>query len=436
MTKRKNKKVEQKKTFKTKDSFWKTIYNHLISGIGYMIPIIVASGVIFAISYLIDTCAGVKPGEGVAFGQTTVAAQIFHYVGDAGLGLMFSIMAAFIARSIAGNRGFAPGFLGGLMSRTGAFSIMFVILASTKGWSWDAAKAEWVGQWAALNMSANALASCATGFIGAIVAGFGAGYIVKAFAKLLKNMKGSWSIVRDIMIIPIVCSMITVAGMFLLNAPLAFINIGINKLLGVMITVNALIYIVAGLVAALMCIDMGGPINKAAHFFCLSLVTQSDLRPAGFTEQMAWALMAANIVGIMVPPVSISIASWLFPKKFSKEDRLPSIGNCFVGFCGVTEPAIPFVAKDPVRVILSCVIGAFGGGVLSYAIGGMAIAPEGGIFSLVTMITNGGWQTLLATIAAAFLSAICLGISKKTVDPKVAKLGKWKGIPIGKGIGK
>ena len=354
-----------------------TIYKHLMSGISHMIPFVVAGGILLAFAYMIDgLCGSPKDGaeiDGIfyAFGSVNVIARVFHDLGASfGLGLMLPILGGFIAYSIAGKPGLVSGFIGSFAATKGTYSVLYYYAMLTSGVDSD------------FSMQ---LASSSAGFIGAIAAGFIAGYFVRFLQKKFSNFGRTLEPVRDMLIIPLISSFFVGVCMFFLNAPFGLLNIYLGIGLQILKDAN-LILLLAALVSALMATDMGGPINKATHYFVLSLVTTA-LEPGSSPEMttLAYQLMAANIVGIMVPPVGIAIATWLFPQKFTAADRVPSLANFFIGLSGITEGAIPYVAISPIIFIFCCMTGAAVGGALSMVLGMEAIAPEGGTISYLVM---------------------------------------------------
>lgn len=390
-----------------------TFYRHLMSGISHMIPFVVAGGILLAIAYLIDTASGVAPG--VDFGNTTIAAQVFHLLGaEITLGLMFPIVGGFIAYSIAGRPGIVSGFVGAFSATVGRFSILYFIAIGT-------------GAWPDLP---ELLKANSAGFIGAIIAGFLAGLYVNLMKKWFEKMPRVLQGVKDMIIVPLLSVIMIGASMLIVNVPFSFLNIGIE--MGIEWLANNAQYLVillGAIVSALMAIDMGGPINKATHYAVLAVLT-SDMQSV-----VAQELMAANIVGIMVPPVMIALCTWLFPQKFGKGDRQASPANLIMGFCGISEGAIPYVVRDPIRVIGTSVTASAIGGALSVLFGGVAIAPEGGMISYAVMGAN-CWKAMVAAIIACVFGAFMLGALRKKVPSEYAQLGKWKGIPIGNGVGR
>lgn len=394
---------------------FRTIYKHLMYGISHMVPVVVASGIILALSFFIDSCCGNAGKEG--FGTINAFANILNQIGGFGLGtLMLPVIGGFIAYSIAGRAGLAAGFIGGMCASQGKFSILYIIIQN------DPSQAELVDQ----------LSKTAAGFLGAILAGFLAGYVVlflqqKAFAKMPKALSG----VKSIFLEPVCSVAITGLAMVLINVPVAYINIGISMGLSQMLDKN-LIYILAFLVAALMATDMGGPINKASHYFCYYLLTTYGTDPTSPLHDFALIVNAAHVVGIMVPPMACALCVWLFPQKFKKADRLTAPADALTGFCGITEGAIPYVAKDPIRVIASCMIGAGVGGIISCWGGLGCVSAEGGIFAMAvgtgTISITLLWG-LIGVIVGTAVAGLIMGLLKKDVKPEEAQLNKWKGIP-------
>ncbi len=398
-----------------------TFYRHLMSGISHMIPFVVAGGILLAIAYLIDTASGVAPG--VDFGNTTIGAQVFHMLGaQLALGLMFPVVGGFIAYSISGRPGIVSGFVGAFSSTVGQFSILYFLAIGVPSIS---------QQWPDL---ADLLAKNSAGFIGAVIAGFLSGLYVNLMKKWFEKMPQVLQGVKDMIIVPLLSVVMIGASMLIINVPFAFLNIGIET--GIEWLANNAQYLVillGGIVSALMAIDMGGPINKATHYAVLAVLTNAIAQGADLVvpEQ----LMAANIVGIMVPPVMIALCTWLFPQKFGKGDRQPSPANLIMGFCGISEGAIPYVVRDPVRVIGTSVTASFIGGCLSVLFSGVAIAPEGGMISYAVMGPD-CWKAIVAALIACVFGAFMLGALRKKVPSEYSQLGKWKGIPIGPGVGK
>ncbi|MDO5328950.1 MAG: fructose-specific PTS transporter subunit EIIC [Coriobacteriia bacterium] len=402
------------------------LYKHLMSGISHMVPFVVAGGILLAIAYLIDgICGAPKDGatiDGVAyaFGSVNIAARVFRELGATfGLGLMLPVLGGFIAYSIAGKPGLVSGFVGAFSATKGTYSLLYYMTVATQG----------VG-----SEDAIMLAGSSSGFIGAIFAGFIAGYFTRFLLKKMDGVPRTVEGIRDMLLIPFISTAFVGACMFLLNVPFGFINIGLSAGLMVLKEAN-LVLLLGALVAGLMAIDMGGPINKATHFFVLGLVTAA-LEPGATSEMqtIAFQLMAANLLGMMVAPIGISFATWVFPQKFTRAERVPALANCFIGCCGITEPSIPYVAASPFVFWASCITGSAVGGLLCVLFGMEAIAPEGGTISFIVMGAS-CWKGILATFIGAVVNCILIGLLRRDADPKLADLGKWKGIPIGRKYG-
>ncbi|MCQ2793961.1 MAG: PTS fructose transporter subunit IIC [Bacilli bacterium] len=396
-----------------KKGFWHDVYQHLMCGIGHMVPFVVAGGILLAIAYIIDAACGAPQGE--EFGNWSIGAKIFHILGgDLGLGLMLPVLAGFISYSIAGKAGLAAGFIGGFAAKTGPFSLIYWIYYAQQGEGGEDVKL---------------LAKTSAGFLGALIAGFLAGYIVLFIENKLKRMPEKAIPIKDILITPVLSVFAIGVCMFLINVPLAYLNLGIANGLAKLAEIQAAFLFLAALVAGLMAIDMGGPINKATHLFCMGILANPD------SQKIGMVLLAANLLGMVTPPAGIALASWLFPQKFTKQDRLPSAANLIVGMCGISEGAIPYVIKDPARTISSCVVGAACGGVISAAFDFGCLAPEGGIISMLASGLD-AWKGIVAVIIGTIITALLLGILRRPVKPEEAELGKWKGIPFGPGVGK
>ncbi|MCQ3908848.1 MAG: fructose-specific PTS transporter subunit EIIC [Mycoplasmoidaceae bacterium] len=287
-----------------------TFYRHMMSGISHMIPFVVAGGILLAIAYLIDTASGVTPellirtyGEkypdiASKFGSWTLGAQVFHILGaDLALGLMFPVVGGFIAYSIAGRPGIVSGFVGGFAAKTGAFSLAYLIEAAQHGLTPIDDPTPLM----------NTLLANSAGFVGAIVAGFLAGFYVNQMKKWFEKLPRTLQGVKDMIIVPLLSVIFIGMSMFLINVPLSYMNYGISLGIQKLARFTFIVALVGALVSALMAIDMGGPINKATHYAVLAVLTTAIESGADLT--IPQQLMAANIVGIMVPPVMIALCT-------------------------------------------------------------------------------------------------------------------------------
>ena len=383
-----------------KESIGRKIYKHLMSGVSHMLPFVIGGGILIAIAFLIDTIAGNAGSP--AFGSVNGVAAWFKTVGGYAFSFMVWILAGFISYSITNNNkgALAVGMVGGFIATQSNFNI----LASIQGNDYT--------------LTANA------GFLGGIVAGFAAGYIVIGLNKLFGFLPKSLDSLKATLIVPVLGTLCIGLTMYLVNTPLIYVNIGFTNMLN-WLADNNLTILLCALLGAMMAIDMGGPINKAAYVFATgALASASTANPTGYI------IMAAVMAGGMVPPLGIAISAHLFPQKYSKAQRRDAYVNYVMGGAFITEGAIPFAAADPWRVILASVGGSLVAGLLTGLFGCQLLAPHGGIFVLAT-IQPSGWTILLYLLAIAigsFVSAILLGMLKKNIDPADAELGKWKGI--------
>lgn len=382
------------------DGKFHTIYKHLMNGVSHMLPLVVGGGILIAIAFLIDMACGAKPGPD--FGTITIGAKIFKTIGGFAFNLMLPVLAGFIAHSIAGRPGLVVGLAGGIAASTGGFNLLYWL---------DKAQYE-------------NLAGVNAGFLGALIAGFLSGYIVKLLERLTAKMPKSIDGLRPILIYPLFGILIIGLIMFLLNIPFCYINIGLSQGLNKLKEMNLLI-LLGAIVAMMMATDFGGPINKAAYVFGTALIASS-------TDAYAQNVMAAVMLGGMIPPLAVSLSILLFPQKYSKEDRKNGPVTAVMGASFITEGVIPYAAKDPWRVIVSCMVGSAVGGALCVMWNCCLPAPHGGIFVFPVMAQTVGFY-ILALVIGTIISAILLGVLKKDVNDQ---LGKWKGVSFNRIINK
>lgn len=411
------KEVKKKVTTGMKTSKFHTFYKHMMSGISHMIPFVVVGGIFIAISFIIDMACGVDPQaleEGQHLGQINQVANIFNMLGgDFAIGMMLPVMSMFIAYSIAGRPGLVSGFIGGMAAKTGKFSLVYFIFTATD------------------NPEAETIANSSSGFLGAIVAGFIAGYLMLYIQKLLRNTPKTIQGLKSILIEPLLSALGIGLAMILINVPLSYLNIGLtNGLMKMAEMGNGMIILLAIIVSMMMATDMGGPINKASHYFTIMLVSNYGKDPSDPLYPLALTIMAAHIVALMTPPIGCALSTWLFPQKYKKGDRTTALADLFTGFCGITEGAIPYAAKDPGRIIPACMIGSGVGGVLATVWGTWAISSEGGSFSLIaTPKPSAIGFAFISIIVGSLVTAFLIGLLKKDVPAEEAELKKWKGIP-------
>lgn len=328
-------------------------YKHLLTGVSYMLPMVVAGGLLIALSFVF----GIKAYEQ----EGTFAAALMQIGGDAAFKLMVPVLAGYIAYSIADRPGLAPGMIGGL-------------LASSLG----------------------------AGFIGGIVAGFIAGYSAKAIARWVR-LPDSLEALKPILIIPLLASLITgLVMIYIVGSPVADVLQSLTQFLDSMGSTNAIL--LGALLGGMMCVDLGGPINKAAYAFSVGLLASSSYAP-----------MAATMAGGMVPPIAMAIATVLARRKFAQSERQAGKAAGVLGLCFISEGAIPFAAKDPLRVIPASIVGGALTGALSMYFGCKLMAPHGGLFVLlIPNAINHALLYLLAIVAGSLLTGVLYALIKQS----------------------
>ncbi|MGR4067267.1 PTS fructose-like transporter subunit IIB [Billgrantia sp. C5P2] len=317
----------------------KGVYKHLLTGVSFMLPMVVAGGLLIALSFVFGIEAFEQEG--------TLAAALMQIGGGTAFALMIPVLAGYIAYSIADRPGIAPGMIGGMLA-----------------------------------------ADIGAGFIGGILAGFLAGYVALAVTRHVKLPKSVESL-KPILLIPLIASLVTGLTMiYVIGEPVAAILAGLTEFLAAMSSANAVLLGI--LLGAMMCFDLGGPVNKAAYTFGVGLLSTQTYAPMA-------AIMAAG----MVPAIGMGIASFVARQKFSEPEREAGKASFVLGLCFISEGAIPFAAKDPLRVIPACMLGGATTGALSMLVGAQLMAPHGGIF--VLLIPNAINPVLL------YLGAIVVG---------------------------
>ncbi len=358
-----------KKTDDSNESFGRQIYKHLMNGVSHMLPFVIGGGILIAIAFLLDDYS-IDPSN---FGMNTPVAAWFKTVGGAAFGFMLPILAGFIAQSIADRPGLAVGFVGGYLASTGA------TFASPGG-------------------------DIPSAFLGAMVAGFAAGYIVLYMERLCDKLPASLEGIKPVLIYPLCGIAIIGVVMCAINPIVGALNSWISSVLTGMSSGS--IIVLGILLGAMMATDMGGPLNKAAYVFGTAALAEQN--------ETGWMIMAAVMVGGMVPPIAIALATLIFPKKFTEAERKSGPVNFIMGFCFITEGAIPFAAADPLHVIPSLMVGSGVAGALSMAFKCTLMAPHGGIFVFPVV---GNWPLYLVALAiGSVVSCFLLGVLKKTVE--------------------
>lgn len=389
-----------------------SIYTHLMSGVSHMLPFVIGGGIMIALAFLIDTIMGYGATGGSAFGTCTPLSAFFKYAGGLAMGLMVPVLSGYIAYSIADRPGLAVGFTGGLLASSGnAIAAGYVWADGTTGFQ------KFIADFAFQGANGG---NTVSGFLGGILAGFLAGYIVlllkKAFSKLPASLDG----IKPTLIYPLLgILIISILMCFIFNPLIGLINTGLsNMLTGI---ANAGFITVLGLIlGAMMAIDMGGPINKAAYVFgtgMLATANQMMANGAAASDpavQACYIAMASIMVGGMVPPVGIALACQFFPKKFNEAEKSSKVSNLVMGCSFITEGAIPFAAADPLHVIPCTLVGAGVAGFLSALFGCTLMAPHGGIFVFATV--GHPLLYIVSWLVGSVITAVLLGIIKRDAN--------------------
>ena len=356
-----------------KESIGRKFYKDLMNGVSHMLPFVVGGGILIAIAFLLDDYS-INPAN---FGMNTPIAAFFKTVGGQAFNFMLPILAGYIAMSIADRPGLAVGFVGGVLAKDGyAFNNLMDFANSNP---------------------------VSSGFIGALIAGFVGGYIVVLLKKLFSKLPASLEGIKPVLLYPLFGILLMAVFMMAINPAVGAINSGLNNFLASMSGSSKIL--LGAILAGMMAIDMGGPFNKAAYVFGTAQLTVANAGP----EQLG--IMAAVMIGGMVPPLAIALATTLFKDRFTESERKSGIVNYVMGASFITEGAIPFAAGDPIRVIPSCVIGSAIAGALSMAFGCGSRAPHGGLFVL-PVITN-PLMYLVALVIGSVVGAVILGVLKK-----------------------
>lgn len=348
-----------------KESIGHQIYKHLMNGVSHMLPFVVGGGILIAIAFLIDGFSvdlnSLPADQRANFGTITQGAALFKGIGGTAFGFMLPILAGFIAMSIADRPGLAVGFVGGSIAANGT-----------------------------------------SGFLGALVAGFVAGYIVNLLKKIFSKLPESLDGVKPVLLYPLLgIFLIGVIMQFVVEPPIGALNTAINNGLNGLNGASAVVLGV--LLGGMMAIDMGGPVNKAAYVFGTASIAAGN-----------YNIMAAVMIGGMVPPLAIALATIFFKNKFTAEERKAGPMNFIMGLSFITEGAIPFAASDPLHVLPACAVGSAVAGGLSMAFGCTLMAPHGGIFVVPTI--GNPLMYLVALVIGAFIACGLLGLLKKKVS--------------------
>ncbi len=355
------------------ESFGRQLYKHLMNGVSHMLPFVVAGGIFIAIAFLIDTFAG---NAGSAdFGSVNQVAAWFKTIGGVAFNLMVPILAGFIAMSIADRPGLLVGLVGGFLATAGA---TFPLPGG----------------------------DIPSGFLGGLLAGFVGGYMMLGIEKMCSKFPRALEGIKPVLVYPLLGLGGVAVLMCAINPIMGWINSGMTNVLKSMAD-SGLIIPLCALLAGMMAIDMGGPFNKAAYVFATGmLASQTD---------PAYMIMAAVMIGGMVPPIAIALSTTFFKSRWTDEERRNAPVNYIMGLSFITEGAIPYAAGHPLQVIPSCIVGSAAAGALSAIFQCKLMAPHGGVFVFATM--QGTWMFyILALLIGAVLGMIMLAILKRPIN--------------------
>ncbi|MDE6957321.1 MAG: fructose-specific PTS transporter subunit EIIC [Lachnospiraceae bacterium] len=341
------------------------IYTQLMNGVSHMLPFVVGGGILIALSFLIDGMLvdmnALSVADRVNFGTITPVAAMFKNIGGVAFGFMLPVLAGFIAMAIGDRPALAVGFVGGMMAASGT-----------------------------------------SGFLGALAAGFAAGYIILMLRKICAKLPEALEKIAPVLIYQVLGILVMgLLMLFIVEPVMGGINTALNNGLTNMGGSSKLF--LGMLLGGMMAIDMGGPFNKAAYVFGTAAIAAGN-----------YDIMAAVMIGGMTPPCAIALATLFFKNKFTKEERESGPMNFIMGLAFITEGAIPYAAADPLRVLPSCILGSAAAGALSMAFGCTLMAPHGGIF--VVPVMENALMYLVALVVGTVISTVLLGVLKKKVD--------------------
>ena len=351
------------------------IYRHLMNGVTHMLPFVVGGGILIAIAFLLDDYS-LNPAN---FGMNTPVAAFFKTIGGIAFDFMLCILSGYIAMSIADRPGLAVGFVGGAVAKAGT-------------------------TFASLTNPDVVLVS--SGFLGALIAGFIGGYVVLLLRKLFSFLPKSLEGIKPILIYPVGGILLIGLIMVAINPVVGAINTALNNFLSSMQGANKII--LGAILGGMMSVDLGGPVNKASYTFGTGMLAEGH-----------YDIMAAVMAGGMVAPLAIALLATFFPKKLPKKDRQSALLNYVMGFSFISEGAIPFASADPIRVILSCVVGSAVAGAMSMFFNCTLMAPHGGIF--VLPVVGNAALYLLSIVVGSLVAMLILAALKKNVWTKESK---------------
>ena len=358
--------------YENSDGVGSRIYRHLMNGVTHMLPFVVGGGILIAIAFLLDDYS-IDPSN---FGKNTPLAAFFKTIGGIAFDFMLCILSGYIAMSIADRPGLAVGFVGGAVAKAGT-------------------------TFASLTNPDVTLVS--SGFLGALIAGFIGGYVVLLLRKVFSFLPKSLESVKPILIYPVGGILLIGLIMLAINPVVGAINTALNNFLSSMQGANKII--LGAILGGMMSVDLGGPVNKASYTFGTGMLAEGH-----------YDIMAAVMAGGMVAPLAIALLATFFPKKLPKKDRQSALLNYIMGFSFISEGAIPFASADPIRVIVSCVVGSAVAGAMSMLFNCTLMAPHGGIF--VLPVVGNAALYLLSIVIGSLVAMFILAALKKNVWSK------------------
>lgn len=361
--------------YENSESAGNKIYRHLMNGVTHMLPFVVGGGILIAIAFLLDDYS-INPAN---FGMNTPVAAFFKTIGGIAFDFMLCILSGYIAMSIADRPGLAVGFVGGAVAKAGT---TFASLTNPN------------------------VALVSSGFLGALIAGFIGGYVVLLLRKVFSFLPKSLESVKPILIYPVGGILLIGLIMLAINPAVGAINTALNNFLSSMQGANKII--LGAILGGMMSVDLGGPVNKASYTFGTGMLAEGH-----------YDIMAAVMAGGMVAPLAIALLATFFPKKLPKKDRQSALLNYIMGFSFISEGAIPFASADPIRVILSCVVGSAVAGAMSMFFNCTLMAPHGGIF--VLPVVGNAALYLLSIVVGSLVAMLILAALKKNVWKKETK---------------
>ncbi len=350
-------------SFQTEDSVGRTVYKHLMNGVSHMLPFVIGGGLLIALAFLFDDYA-LDPSN---FGKNTPLAAYLKTIGEQAFGMMLPVLAGYIAMSIADRPGLAAGFVGGLVAKLG------ITFTNPSGGDVNA------------------------GFLGALFAGFAGGYLIILLKKCFRTLPKSLEGIKPVLLYPLGGIFLTAVVTTWINPYVGMINDGLSRILNSMGDTSRVV--LGMVVAGMMSVDMGGPVNKAAYVFGTAQLAEGNFE-----------VMAAVMAGGMVPPIAIALCTTWFKNRFTEKERQSGLVNYIMGLAFITEGAIPFAAADPLRVLPACIAGSAVAGGMSMLFGCSLRAPHGGIFVLPTIGSPAAF--LIAVLTGSVVGSVLLAVLK------------------------